>query len=60
VNLFSSRQESFDNRRGAQRDCCAKFLAAQGAVVALNDQKPLEKWTPEALGVERLGVGFSG
>ena len=36
----------------------AKFLLAQGAVVALTDQKPLEKWTPEALALKESGVGF--
>ena len=36
----------------------AKFLVAQGAVVALTDQKPIEKWTPEALLLKDLGVGL--
>ena len=36
----------------------AKFLVAQGAVVALTDQKPIEKWTPEALALKELGVGL--
>jgi len=36
----------------------ARFLVAQGAVVALTDQKPLEKWTPEALALKELGVGL--
>jgi len=36
----------------------AKFLVAQGAVVALTDQKPIEKWTPEALALKDLGVGL--
>jgi len=36
----------------------AKFLVAQGATVALTDQKPIEKWTPEALALKELGVGL--
>ena len=36
----------------------ARFLVAQGAVVALTDQKPIEKWTPEALALKDLGVGL--
>jgi UDP-N-acetylmuramoylalanine--D-glutamate ligase len=36
----------------------ARFLVAQGAVVALTDQKPIEKWTPEALALKELGVGL--
>jgi UDP-N-acetylmuramoylalanine--D-glutamate ligase len=36
----------------------AKFLVTQGAVVALTDQKPIEKWTPEALALKDLGVGL--
>ena len=31
---------------------------AQGAVVALTDQKPIEKWTPEALALKESGVGL--
>jgi len=31
---------------------------AQGAVVALTDQKPIEKWTPEALALKEVGVGL--
>ena len=30
----------------------------QGATVALTDQKPLEKWTPEALALKESGVGL--
>jgi UDP-N-acetylmuramoylalanine--D-glutamate ligase len=30
----------------------------QGAVVALTDQKPLEKWTPDALALRESGVGL--
>ena len=36
----------------------AKFLVAQGAVVALTDQKPIEKWTPEAVELRKSGVGL--
>lgn len=36
----------------------AKFLVGQGAVVALTDQKPIDKWTPEALALKELGVGL--
>jgi UDP-N-acetylmuramoylalanine--D-glutamate ligase len=36
----------------------AKFLSDQGAVVALTDQKPIEKWTPEALALKESGVGL--
>jgi UDP-N-acetylmuramoylalanine--D-glutamate ligase len=36
----------------------ARFLVAQGAVVALTDQKPIEKWTPEALALKDLSVGL--
>ena len=44
---------------GAARSgiACAKFLAAHGATVALNDGKPLEKWSPEALALKHDGVG---
>ena len=35
----------------------AKFLAAHGATVALNDAKPIEKWSPEALALKAEGVG---
>lgn len=44
---------------GAARSgiACAKFLAARGAVVAINDQKPLDKWTAEALALKSEGVG---
>lgn len=45
---------------GAARSgvACAKFLAARGAVVALNDRKPLEEWPPEALALKSVGVGL--
>ena len=35
----------------------ARFLAAHGAIVALNDQKPIEKWSSEALELKGQGVG---
>ncbi len=35
----------------------AKFLAARGATVALNDRKPLAEWTPDALALKDLGIG---
>ena len=35
----------------------AKFLAAHGAVVALNDQKPFEKWSAEAQTLKAEGIG---
>jgi UDP-N-acetylmuramoylalanine--D-glutamate ligase len=45
---------------GAARSgiAAAKFLVAKDAVVALNDQKPLEKWSEAALGLKDLGVGL--
>ena len=45
---------------GAARSgiAAARFLLAQGAIVALTDQKPLEKWTPEALALKEVGRGF--
>jgi len=45
---------------GAARSgiAAAKFLVARDAVVALNDQKPLEKWSEPALGLKELGVGL--
>jgi UDP-N-acetylmuramoylalanine--D-glutamate ligase len=44
---------------GAARSgvACAKFLATRGAVVALNDQKPFEKWRPEAQALKAQGIG---
>jgi UDP-N-acetylmuramoylalanine--D-glutamate ligase len=48
---------------GAARSgvACAKFLAARGAVVALNDVQPLEKWRADALALKDQGVGcFAG
>ena len=43
---------------GAARSgiACSRFLAARGATVALNDQKPLEKWNAEALALTTEGV----
>jgi UDP-N-acetylmuramoylalanine--D-glutamate ligase len=38
----------------------ARFLAARGAVVALNDRKPLEEWTADALALKGEGVGCLG
>jgi UDP-N-acetylmuramoylalanine--D-glutamate ligase len=45
---------------GAARSgiACARFLAARGAVVALNDRKPIDEWPPEALALKVEGVGF--
>jgi len=45
---------------GAARSgiAAARFLLDQGAVVALTDQKPLEKWTADALALKELGVGL--
>ena len=36
----------------------ARFLMARGAVVALHDQKPVEKWSDEALKLKEIGVGL--
>src|SRR6266571_6318149 len=39
----------------------ARFLAQRGAIVALNDRKPLAEWSPEALALKTEGVGqFAG
>ena len=45
---------------GAARSgiAAAQFLSTRGAIVALNDQKPLEKWSEPALGLKSLGVGL--
>src|ERR1041385_5879300 len=45
---------------GAARSgiAAARFLLDQGAGVALSDQKPIEKWTPEALALRELCVGL--
>jgi len=44
---------------GAARSgiACARFLGARGAIVALNDKKPLEEWSPEALALKDEGIG---
>ena len=44
---------------GAARSgiACARFLATRGATVALNDRKPIEKWSPEAIALKNDGVG---
>jgi UDP-N-acetylmuramoylalanine--D-glutamate ligase len=44
---------------GAARSgiACARFLAARGATVALNDAQPLEKWSAEALALKSEGAG---
>lgn len=44
---------------GAARSgiACARFLAARGATVALNDQKPFEKWSSEARALKKDGIG---
>ena len=45
---------------GAARSgiAAAKFLLNQGAVVALNDRKPLDQWSAEALALKESGVGL--
>jgi UDP-N-acetylmuramoylalanine--D-glutamate ligase len=45
---------------GAARSgiACARFLAKRGAVVALSDRKPVEKWSPEAIALKSEGVGL--
>jgi UDP-N-acetylmuramoylalanine--D-glutamate ligase len=45
---------------GAARSgiAAARFLVDQGAIVALNDQKPIEKWSPEAVALKEAGVGL--
>src|SRR5690348_6249263 len=45
---------------GAARSgvAAARFLVEQGAIVALNDQKSLEKWSAEALALKEAGVGL--
>lgn len=44
---------------GAARSgiACATFLAKRGAIVALSDQKPIEKWNPEVLALKNEGIG---
>ncbi|HEV8589441.1 MAG TPA: UDP-N-acetylmuramoyl-L-alanine--D-glutamate ligase [Pyrinomonadaceae bacterium] len=36
----------------------ARFLAQRGATVALNDRKPLDEWSPDALDLKNEGVGL--
>jgi UDP-N-acetylmuramoylalanine--D-glutamate ligase len=45
---------------GAARSgiACARFLAARGAVVALNDRKPIAEWPEEARALKAMGVGL--
>ena len=45
---------------GAARSgvAAARFLVEQGATVALNDQKPLEHWSAEALALKEAKVGL--
>jgi UDP-N-acetylmuramoylalanine--D-glutamate ligase len=45
---------------GAARSgiAAARFLAARGATVALNDRKPVEAWTDEARALKAEGVGL--
>lgn len=45
---------------GAARSgiACAEFLAQRGALVALNDKKPIEEWPAETLKLKAQGVGF--
>jgi UDP-N-acetylmuramoylalanine--D-glutamate ligase len=48
---------------GAARSgiACARFLSVRGAIVALNDVKPLDKWSADALALKTEGVGcFAG
>lgn len=47
---------------GAARSgvAAARFLAARGAVVALNDRKPVEEWSEEARALKSEGVGCLG
>jgi UDP-N-acetylmuramoylalanine--D-glutamate ligase len=45
---------------GAARSgiAAAKFLAERGAIVALNDEKPIEKWPESSLALIHRGVGL--
>lgn len=45
---------------GAARSgiAAAQFLTTRGAVVALNDQKPLDKWAESAMALKSVGVGL--
>ena len=35
----------------------ARFLARRGATVAINDRKPMEQWSPEAVALKSEGIG---
>jgi UDP-N-acetylmuramoylalanine--D-glutamate ligase len=45
---------------GAARSgiAAARFLVERGATVALNDRKPLDQWSPEALALKESEVGL--
>jgi len=45
---------------GAARSgiACARFLAKRNATVALNDRKPIEEWSPEAVALKSEGIGL--
>jgi UDP-N-acetylmuramoylalanine--D-glutamate ligase len=45
---------------GAARSgiAAARFLVNKGATVALNDQKPIKKWSAEAVALKEVGVGL--
>lgn len=45
---------------GAARSgiACSRFLAAHGATVALNDRKPMQEWSGEALALKESGIGL--
>ena len=45
---------------GAARSgiAAARFLVSQEAIVAITDQKPIEKWTPDAVTLKESGVGL--
>ncbi len=45
---------------GAARSgiACARFLAKRGATVAINDRKPVEEWSSEAVALKSEGVGL--
>src|SRR6476646_122562 len=45
---------------GAARSgiAAAQFLTPRGAIVALNDQKPLDKWSEQAVALKETGVGL--
>jgi UDP-N-acetylmuramoylalanine--D-glutamate ligase len=45
---------------GAARSgiAAARFLVPKGAIVAITDQKPIEKWAPDAVTLKESGVGL--